>query len=333
MFLPSRDHEVIDSQDSFLSLTSDESSHSIHQSVGQSSLFLPSYLLGDSQSHNYSVSSPLPWNSRTSNALPQTAAGTSRLGQNVPGQDILRGDRVKGNVAGPPVTGLFSSPTLQDLPRAAVQADNLESGRSQSSPALRRMAAPSRIGLQHSAESSQWSSSVESQRQGIPFSPSQGDSFSKHRDLNCNDVLDETWVTVFGFPPGASSFILQQFSLYGTVIKHIIISECNWMHIHYMTKIQAKKALSKNGRIFGGCMKIGVVPCAEKCVMEERNRHLLNAKSASTSDLGAGSQVPLRPLAAAYVATRSDYEVIQGKPVPKRDESMISRLKEYMFGY
>lgn len=39
------------------------------------------------------------------------------------------------------------------------------------------------------------------------------------------------------------------------------------MHIHYMTKIQAKKALSKDGRIFGGCMKIGVVPCTEKVIM------------------------------------------------------------------
>ena len=36
------------------------------------------------------------------------------------------------------------------------------------------------------------------------------------------------------------------------------------MHIKFQSKVQAKKALSKNGRIFGGCIMVGVTPCIDK---------------------------------------------------------------------
>ena len=39
------------------------------------------------------------------------------------------------------------------------------------------------------------------------------------------------------------------------------------MHIHYQNRIQAKKALSKDGKVYGGCMKIGVTACIEKVIL------------------------------------------------------------------
>lgn len=36
------------------------------------------------------------------------------------------------------------------------------------------------------------------------------------------------------------------------------------MHIHYQSKLQARKALSKDGRIFGESIMIGVKPCIDK---------------------------------------------------------------------
>ena len=45
-----------------------------------------------------------------------------------------------------------------------------------------------------------------------------------------------TWVTVFGFPPSAASYILQQFSQCGTVLQHHIPANGNWMNIRYQTK-------------------------------------------------------------------------------------------------
>lgn len=38
----------------------------------------------------------------------------------------------------------------------------------------------------------------------------------------------------------------------------------NWMHIQYQSKLQARKALSKDGKIFGEAIMIGVKPCIDK---------------------------------------------------------------------
>lgn len=83
----------------------------------------------------------------------------------------------------------------------------------------------------------------------IPQSPAQIDPFYSEGDMvTSNGVLDDTAVTVFGFPPAASSFIIQQFAQYGTIEKHEIHNAGNWLHLKYQTPIQAKKALSKTVR-------------------------------------------------------------------------------------
>ena len=38
----------------------------------------------------------------------------------------------------------------------------------------------------------------------------------------------------------------------------------NWMHLHYQSKIQAKKALSKNGKVLGNSIMVGVTQCIDK---------------------------------------------------------------------
>ncbi len=39
---------------------------------------------------------------------------------------------------------------------------------------------------------------------------------------------EEFWVTIFGFPPAAASYILQQFSQFGNILKHVIAPNGNW---------------------------------------------------------------------------------------------------------
>ena len=52
--------------------------------------------------------------------------------------------------------------------------------------------------------------------------------------LTSEDDYHECWVTVFGFPHAASSYILEQFSQYGTILKHSVSTkyrrdwECSW---------------------------------------------------------------------------------------------------------
>ena len=38
----------------------------------------------------------------------------------------------------------------------------------------------------------------------------------------------------------------------------------NWMHVLYQSSLQAARALSKNGKVFGGQMMIGVTACTDK---------------------------------------------------------------------
>ncbi|MCI4378847.1 hypothetical protein PGIGA_G00220950 [Pangasianodon gigas] len=54
------------------------------------------------------------------------------------------------------------------------------------------------------------------------LSPAQVDPFFTQGDaLSSEDQLDETWVTVFGFPPASASYILLQFAQYGNILKHV----------------------------------------------------------------------------------------------------------------
>ncbi len=40
--------------------------------------------------------------------------------------------------------------------------------------------------------------------------------------IKADESLDETWITVFGFPPSATSYILQEFSIHGQILKYIV---------------------------------------------------------------------------------------------------------------
>lgn len=67
----------------------------------------------------------------------------------------------------------------------------------------------------------------------------------------------------------------------------------NWMHIRYQSKLQARKALSKDGRIFGESIMIGVKPCIDKvsyCWCKENG--FICMKSTSLS-IDIGSYVTL----------------------------------------
>jgi len=81
-----------------------------------------------------------------------------------------------------------------------------------------------------------------------PLSPSQLDPFFQEGG---DAAADPTWITVFGFNNSATSFILKQFRQYGIILQHVINQDGgNWIHIQYKTKIQAKKAMSKNGKVY-----------------------------------------------------------------------------------
>lgn len=179
--------------------------------------------------------------------------------------------------------------------------------------------------------------------------------YTQGEDFDPVEDLDECCVTVFGFPSQSASYILQEFSQYGVITNYEIPNKCNWMHLRYVTKLQAKKALSKNTKIFNGSIQIGVTPCIDKEAvirlqgvcdkllskasnkrLQESNLPLANASFVSnplndTSFLSS-SQNPkasMRSLTAAYtspskVATEFD---------SKTNDGLINKAWNYMFGF
>ncbi|KAB5577447.1 hypothetical protein PHYPO_G00210360 [Pangasianodon hypophthalmus] len=171
------------------------------------------------------------------------------------------------------------------------------------------------------------------------LSPAQVDPFFTQGDaLSSEDQLDETWVTVFGFPPASASYILLQFAQYGNILKHVMSNSGNWMHIQYQSKLQARKALSKDGKIFGEAIIIGVKPCIDKSVMEcsDRSSAAVFTPPVKNSSNVASISTPrssMRPLSTPLTHPNADYQVVSDKGTPRKDDSFVSKAMEYMFGW
>lgn len=56
-----------------------------------------------------------------------------------------------------------------------------------------------------------------------PPSPNQVDPFYNYGEsIKMDEKLDDCWITIFGFPPSATSYVLQEFSVYGQIVKHLV---------------------------------------------------------------------------------------------------------------
>ncbi|XP_026151409.1 nucleoporin NUP35 [Mastacembelus armatus] len=167
--------------------------------------------------------------------------------------------------------------------------------------------------------------------QQMCLSPAQIDPFySQGESLSSDDQLDQTWVTVFGFPPASASYILLQFAQYGNILKHTMASPGNWMHLQYQSRLQARKALSKDGKVFGDAIMVGVKPCIDKSVMESSEAV---STPLSSSALPSTPRSAIRPLSATYRSSGSDYQVLADRQTPRKDNSFVSKAMEYMFGW
>ncbi|KAM8749802.1 nucleoporin NUP35 isoform X2 [Acanthopagrus latus] len=170
--------------------------------------------------------------------------------------------------------------------------------------------------------------------QQVCLSPAQVDPFySQGESLSSDDQLDQTWVTVFGFPPASASYILLQFAQYGNILKHTMASPGNWMHLQYQSRLQARKALSKDGKVFGDAIMVGVKPCIEKSVMDSSVAIPSPLSTSFSSVLPSTPRSAIRPLSAAYRNSGSDYQVVADRQTPRKDDSFVSKAMEYMFGW
>lgn len=189
---------------------------------------------------------------------------------------------------------------------------------------------------QKSLDAEGFNASVFSPRKDeIPQSPAQVDPFfTEGSNITSSDVLDHTAVTVFGFPPAASSYILQQFSQYGTVEKHEIHNTGNWLHLKYQTKIQAKKALSKNGKIFARSIMVGVLPCVRKEIAGMEAELDVTAELQHTPKQTLRKASNMRPLSTSNMRNvTSTSDVFSSKGTPQKKDSVVTKALDYVFGW
>jgi len=148
----------------------------------------------------------------------------------------------------------------------------------------------------------------------------------------------DTWVTVWGFPPSSVSFILSELSMCGTVLQHVMPPNSNWMHVRMQTRMQANKAVAKNGCVLGGSIMVGISSCKDETVLDNLNASSMvdnSILSSSVANLSTGLGTPrtIRPLTQAYKDAQTENKVVPGTNTPSKNNGMVSKAMEYMFGW
>ncbi|XP_004081649.1 nucleoporin NUP53 [Oryzias latipes] len=272
--------------------------------------FLPGFLLGDlpapasPQPRSFSLSTPI------SESKSAHRGGPGGVGS--PMQPVVPTPKDKSGA--PPVRSIHDDLVTMGTPLGAHR----QSFPVMQSPLSGRQASTPGTGMQQ-----------------VCMSPAQVDPFySQGESLSSDDQLDQTWVTVFGFPPASASYILLQFAQYGNIQKHKMASPGNWMHLQYQSKLQARKALSKDGKVFGDSIMVGVKPCIDKSVMDSGEAvSTPRSTSFSSSVFPTTPRSAIRPLSATYRSSGSDYQVVEDRQTPRKDDSFVSKAMEYMFGW
>ncbi|XP_069589346.1 nucleoporin NUP35 isoform X1 [Ranitomeya imitator] len=286
--------------------------------------FLPGFLMGDI---------PTPVTPQLRPSLGIMELRSPLIGGSSPPQPMLPAHKDKSGA--PPVSSIYDdllSPGLGSTPLSSRKLTNLSTMQTSHTGIIPATpCAPARVFSP---------ATIMQTRKGV-LSPAQVDPFYRQGDtLTSDDHLDDSWITVFGFPQASASYILLQFAQYGNIVKHVMSNAGNWMHIQYQSKLQARKALSKDGKIFGDCIMIGVKPCIDKSVMDSGEK--TSVSSVSTPPITAFGtptqqngtpRSEMRPLAAVYRVSTSDYQVMSDKHTPKKDESLVSKAMEFVFGW
>jgi len=318
--------------------------------VHSPSQYLPEFLLGDMTS---SSTSPIHshhrlWSSNAGDTVKSRShvsiGSSTRFASNnspshptsstIASPSIKLGRPINEKHGGPPILGLFEQ---DHVPSPLSQSSNLPLPMFSSPASTSTMSVPLGEGctLHNSLfNKSNLNSSLLSPAQLDPF-------YTQGELLKPDEDLDETWVTVFGFPSSAVSYILQEFSLYGNILEHKISGCNNWVHIHYQSRIQAKKALAKNGKIFAGNMMIGVQPCIDKNIMNTSTAKD-NVFAASPLSFTIPSErsfnetsktLGIRPLTQAYRTAASNHEVAPNSYTPQKKNSVVTKAMEYVLGW
>jgi len=290
--------------------------------LGQSG-FLPGYLMGDAAS----PASPRPMLSPTKMQLNRSLSVAS---------------------SGTPQTPQLSSTTRGP----SLLAQNSSLNRSQLRTPGEKHGGPPTIGLLGGLTPNRGNNSTVGTPGGfgtpvpstphLSFGATPNTSTAREEIAATCEPLDpmNVWVTVFGFPPSAGSYILSQFSSYGTILQHSMPPNANWMHLRFQTRLQAKKAISKNGTILGSTIMVGVSPCTDTTVLDQLNTSNVSplhdtSLGSGVTNITSGLSTPrtIRPLTQAYKDAQSEHQVVPNTNTPSKNTGFVSKAMGCMFGW
>ncbi|XP_030379065.1 nucleoporin Nup35 [Scaptodrosophila lebanonensis] len=137
------------------------------------------------------------------------------------------------------------------------------------------------------------------------------------------------WVTIFGFPPGGTSMILQNFTQCGTIMDVVHAPQNgNWMHVRFSSRIESDRALNYNQKVIGGNFMIGVIRCTERSVIDKENSNV-----SSNTDVEL-TRPKVRPLAQqSFKIAQQDNAVSPNKNVPQKSTGLVNKAIDLFFGW
>ncbi|XP_034486021.1 nucleoporin Nup35 [Drosophila innubila] len=140
------------------------------------------------------------------------------------------------------------------------------------------------------------------------------------------------WVTIFGFSPGASSMILQHFTMCGTIVDVVHAPQNgNWMHVRFASRIESDKALNYNLKVIASNVMVGVTRCTDDHIIDKENGVNVNGTNGSNVE---PFKPKVRPLAQqSYNVAQHDTQVSPKSNLPQKSSGLMNKAMDLIFGW
>ncbi|XP_017872057.1 PREDICTED: nucleoporin NUP53 [Drosophila arizonae] len=136
------------------------------------------------------------------------------------------------------------------------------------------------------------------------------------------------WVTIFGFAPGASSMILQHFTMCGTIVDVVHAPQNgNWMHVRFASRIESDKALNYNLKVIANNVMVGVTRCTDESVINKENVKLVEPDAEAF-------RPKVRSLTQqSYNIAHNEIHVSPNRNVPQKSTGLVNKAMDLIFGW
>ncbi|KAL9244612.1 hypothetical protein vseg_018373 [Gypsophila vaccaria] len=149
------------------------------------------------------------------------------------------------------------------------------------------------------------------------------------------NLNEEEWVTVYGFSPGDTNYVLREFEKCGVTLKHIPgPKNANWMYILYQNRADAQRALSKNGMQINGVLIVGVKPVdpVQRQALDEKSNRQGFMPTPPPSG-GTNTEQNLSRTAGRLSFLQNGTSTTrQSGAIASPEKSVVSKIVDLMFG-